>query len=899
VAGPDHGNLDPGDGLTPQAVRPTPGRRPDRSPIWPVAPLAPALAALVVGTLADRVWSGPTTVAWGFVACALGTASLSAFGRPRVSFALLIAALAAAGGGYHHFRWFDLAPDDLALVAGDQPEPAWVRGHVEEVVGLRTREGRAPGAPPRVRTRFILRIEGLFDGSTFVPRSGRADVSVQGDRTDLAAGQPVSVAGRISRIAGPLNPGEFDRRAFLQAQGVRLAMTVDEPSGVMADPDGVWSGGVGWLGAIRAWSRDRLVDGMDGRASPLASALVLGRRDDIDPEVVDAFARTGTTHLLAVSGLQLQVMAGAVGMGLVVVGAPRRLRYVLVAAAAVGYALLVGCSPSVARSMVMTVAFCAALYAGRTTGAADALALAGALTIAVNPSAVFDVGCQLSFLAVGALFWLMPSVGKVGETVRLRVLGAPDPLDELEDWRRALPSRSLRWIGWWMTQLAAASAIVWAVAAPLSALRFHLVSPMGVLLNVPLVPMTSLALLAGALKLAAAALAALLAGLAIPSAWLAGPLALALGLAGWLANGLERSAGAACGGLLRGVEVVATRGAAVPWGTWYAPGPPSASVAAFYALLAIAVYLARVGPRRDAPSRGLRRARRIAWALVFLWCVPGWWLVGPRTPEDLEADVLAVGHGLAVVIATPRGETFLYDCGRMDDPWVGRRVVAPALWSRGVSRIDAVFLSHADDDHYNGLPDVLDRFEVGGVVVSEGFLGRDNPAAVALMNIIRSSGVPIREVAAPWSRSSGRARIEALHPPSGWGFSSDNARSLTLDVSRGGRRLLLTGDLEQTGLAELLSRPEPEPPIDVLLSPHHGSRAANPPRLFEWARPRTVVVSQKPPTTAAADALTPLADDDIVLFRTWRTGAVFLRWSPAGVAARGFLDPRSGEGRPE
>lgn len=892
MARAEHGNLAGPAGLTRPAARPTPRRRPDRSPAWPVAPLAPALAALILGTIADRAFGGPATVAWGLAAAGLGAGSWLSSGRTRLALVLLTAAIAAAGGGYHHLRWSDLAADDLAAGVHDQPVPAWVRGHVEEVVGLRSRPGRAPGEPGRARTRFILRIEAVGDGSTFAPCSGRADVSVQGDRTDLAAGQPVQAAGRISRVAGPLNPGEFDRRAFLQAQGIRLAMAVDEPSGVMADPDGAWSGGAGWLGAIRGWSRDRLVDGLDPRAAPLASALVLGRRDDIDPEVVDAFARTGTTHLLAVSGLQLQVMAWAIGMGLVVIGVPRRLRYLLVASAAAGYALLVGCSPSVMRSMVMTVAFCAALFASRTTGPADALSLAGVLTIVGNPSAVFDVGCQLSFLAVGSLFWLMPAAGKIGEALRLRAFGPPDPLDELEDWRQAFASRLSRWAAAHAMRLAAASAIVWGVAAPLSALRFHLVSPMGILLNIPLVPMTSLALLAGALKLAMAALAALLAGIASPAAWLAGPLALALGLAGGLASALERLAGAACGGMLRGVEVLATRGAAIPWGTWYSPGPPAASAAAFYALLLAAVYLMHAGPRRDGPPAGLRWARRGAWGLAVAWCIPGWWLAGPRRPADLEADVLAVGHGLSVVVATPDGGTFLYDCGRLDDPGVGRRIIAPALWARGLSRLDAVYLSHADNDHYDGLPEVLDRFAVGEVVVPEGFVGRDNPAAVELMREVKARGVPVREVVAPASLPAGSTRVEVLHPPAGWDSDSDNARSLVLDVSRHGRRMLLTGDLEQVGMAELLSKPEPGRPIDVLLAPHHGARAANPRRLYDWARPRVVVASQKPPSAGVADALTPLEARDIVLMRTWRAGAVSLRWTPAGVVASGFLDGR-------
>ncbi|WP_165246389.1 ComEC/Rec2 family competence protein [Paludisphaera soli] len=835
--------------------------------------MAPVLAALVVGTVLDRRFAPWGSAVWSSWLVAFAAVALLTSRRPRISGLALAAALAAAGGAHHHLRWFDVPPDDLAAVLDETPAPAWVRGHVEEVVGLRRREGRSPGDDARERTRFTLRIAAVSDGSTFRPATGRADVFVQGDRSDLVAGQPVQVAGRLARVAGPLNPGEFDRRAHLQARGIRLTMGVDEPSGVMPDPEGSWSWRRGWLGSLRAWSRDRLVEGLDPAVAPLASALVLGLRDEIDAEVDDAFARTGTTHLLAVSGLQLQVLAWAIGMVLVVVGVPRRLRYALVALSAIWYAMLVGCSPSVTRSMVMTVSFCAALAASRQARAGDALALAGTLTILFNPAFLFDVGCQLSFLAVVALIWLTSPATRLLGALRARAFGPPDPLDELESWNRTPLERFRRFVSRQAAQLAMASAIVWAVAAPLSALRFHLISPVGILLNVPLVPLTSLALLAGALKLTMAA-----AGL-WPAAW---------------------ALGRVVGGLLGLSEVVVKWGAAVPGGHWYTPGPPERSVFAFYVLLAVAVYLLHAGPRREGPRKGWMWARGIAWGLV-LGFLPGWTFSGiGRRPATLEADVLAVGHGLAIVVQTPEGKTFLYDCGKMDDPGVGRRIVAPALWSRGVSRIDAVFLSHADQDHFDGLPDLLDRFAVAEVVVPPDFVGRDNPAAMQLMATLGERGVPVRTLAAPAVWRSGTTRFEAVHPPAGWSpGAADNARSLVLDVEHRGRRLLLTGDLEQLGLSELLARPEPEPPIDVLLAPHHGGRAANPPRLFEWARPRVVAVSQKPPVAGSADALTPLEGGDIVILRTWKAGAILLRWSPEGIVARGFREPeRDTEGRP-
>ena len=131
--------------------------------------------------------------------------------------------------------------------------------------------------------------------------------------------------------------------------------------------------------------RARLVDRLDTRTAPLASALILGQREDIDPEVNDAFARTGTTHLLAISGLQIQVLAFSLGLVLRAIGLPRRLAYGGVALATIGYAILVGLAPSVVRSAVMTLTFCVAAIVSRPTRPANTLALAGVLHPGVEP----------------------------------------------------------------------------------------------------------------------------------------------------------------------------------------------------------------------------------------------------------------------------------------------------------------------------------------------------------------------------------------------------------------------------------------------------------------------------------------------------------------------------------
>lgn len=858
--------------LLPIASAPTDGWA-NRAPVWPVAPLAPALGALALGVVVDRfAWPFETTT-WSAALLALTVVSALSIRRAWVSTLCLLGAIVAAGGGYHHHRWFDLAPDDLARGIDETPRPAWLRGIVEEIIGERLREGRSMADEPRVETRFRLRTTGVSNGRTFQHAAGRVDVTVLGALPDLTPGDPVQVAGRLSKVAAPLNPGEFDYRAHLRARGVRLKMTVDEPAGVMAD-DARPPWGAGWLGKLRRWSRARLVEGLDDRIAPLAAALVLGQRDELDPELGDAFIRTGTTHLLAVSGLHLQAVALAIGGALLLIGVPRRPRYGLVAMATFGYAVLVGFSPSVSRSMVMTLSFCAAALANREPRPANTLALAGILTIAINPAFVFDVGCQLSFLAVASLFWLLPPAhehaNRIYGRLREQIFGPPNPLDELEPWNQSLIRQAIRGVGRFAVEGILVSAIVWAAATPLVALRFHLFSPIGILMNIPMVPLMSLALMLGALQLAVAAV-----GL---------PFAGALGMVvGWLLNFSE---------------AIVRWGADQPRGYLFTPGPTWAPTLIFYVLLLVAIFVMNAGRRPD-PGASLRRARRFAWLAVLAWLAPLWISVGRGgPPKTLEGEVLAVGHGQALILRTPEGATFLYDCGRMDDPGVGRRIIAPALWSRGVSRIDAVFLSHADQDHYNGLPDLMERFDIGEVVTPENFDDQANPDAGRLLDLLRTRGTPVRELHAPASWMSGSTRFHALHPPEGWRFdASDNARSLVLEVEHLGRRMLLTGDLDGPGLVELASHPKPAPPIDLMLSPHHGGRTANPLWLYSWANPRAVIVSQKPPVPGLRDALTAV-EERSTLLRTWKSGAIRLRWTPEEIIMRGFLEENE-EGQAE
>jgi competence protein ComEC len=250
-----------------------------------------------------------------------------------------------------------------------------------------------------------------------------------------------------------------------------------------------------------------------------------------------------------------------------------------------------------------------------------------------------------------------------------------------------------------------------------------------------------------------------------------------------------------------------------------------------------------------------------------------------------------------VVIDNGPGHAVLFDCGRMRDPTVGRRIVAPALWDRGVRTIDAVILSHADADHYNGLPDLLDRFPVRAVYVPPGFAS--DPGGGELLALLTGRGVRVETVASGrlWYRDADDRHFvfQVRHPPADWDATraSDNARSVVLAVHGGPATALLTGDLDGPGLTALiddLARAARPDRLDAVLSPHHGGRTANPEWFYTQLDPARVVVSQRPPAAGTRDPLEPVEAGGRPVLRTWQRGAIRLRWTPGGIEAHGFAD---------
>lgn len=796
--------------------------------IWR-APLVPLALAATAGIVADRfgIISFPVSLI-AVVAFLAAWAINQADRHPGLPLAYLLGAVAAFGAAYHHWHRDFYSANDIGSFAGPEPRPAHLRGVIlqEPTIVWQALDDPLRSMPRSDPTVGVLRVSHYRTEEQWLPANGRARLIVEGHLQGVHVGDEVEVVGRLATPSGPANPGEPDEAALLRDQRIRAVVLVRKTTdGVTRLSEGWTSSFAGWLAVLRAWGQRRLAESLSPETSGLAMALLLGEGSTLTHNDWDKYKRTGVVHVLIIAGYHLVILAGFLWFGLRLLGIRRRRGAILIAVFIVGYALLTGGRAPVMRSMITVCAACGALVLSRPVLAANSFALAWLVVAALNPGDLYTAGCELSFLTVALLYW---GAGRWFES-------RPDALARLEEDARPAWQRLLRASARRIAAAYAITLVLWLAASPLVAFHYHTVSPIGIVLLPPLMLVVSIALIAGFLLLLSAALVPFLVPL---FAW------------------LTETCLAAC-------DRTVTFCDGLPGSHWYVGAIPPWWLWVFYVGLLAAIMLQPLRSRwRWGVTAGL------GWLCVGL--------VSGSAPArgEFRCTFLAVGHGGCTVLQTPDGRALLYDVGTMTGPEVTSRHIAPFLWHQGIRRLDEVLLSHADLDHFNGLPALLDRFAVGQISTTPSFADRNTPGVRHVLESIERYRVPLRIVRAGDRLTAGEVDMEVLHPPAFGPEGKENHRSLVLRIRYRGRSILLTGDLEGPGLAQVLELP-PEP-VDVLMAPHHGSKTSNIPGLAEWAKPRVVVSCEGPPRGPKRPA-EPYSPRQARFFGTWPHGAVTVR----------------------
>ncbi|MGN6086364.1 DNA internalization-related competence protein ComEC/Rec2 [Trinickia sp.] len=641
------------------------------------------------------------------------------------------------------------------------------------------------------------------------------------DVPPLKPGDRWRFAVRLKRPHGYANFGGHNAEAALLARGVRATGYVVAAAQTKRLPGR--GGGFGTaIDRARFALRARVSQALaDAAHRGIVTALAIGAQEGIADADRLVLRRTGTSHLVAVSGLHIGFVAGlcatlaaalwrrSCGFGAMlarvgarewplVVPAPIVAAVAGVASAA-AYAALAGFNVPAQRALWMLVAVSVAYVLGHRVAFSLVLAWAAALVLVVDPWAPTAAGFWLSFGAVGFIAFAMRGRLRAREETE----GMLDPIEAARTsdpgWQAPLaPSRGTARVVWRRRLAAAygrcADAIraQWAVTiglAPLTAFWFSQVSLVGPLANAIAVPWISV--LVVPVVLVALALPAPLDGLAYE---------LAHGLLAPLMSLLDALAQSA-------------------WADRY-PAQPS--------LWALASALAGVALCLMPRGWPLRFAAPLAW-------LP---LIAPPPPGIEEGafrlTALDIGQGASILIETRR-RALLFDAGPgAESTNAGERIVVPFLRANGVARLDTLVVSHGDADHAGGVPAVLEASDVGQVL---GGL----PPVHRVWDASRASGGERLRCAAGQRWRWDGVDFEVLWPDPGRLPRQSNAQSCVLKVSARGMSALLTGDIGAPAERTLVSRAPEALRADVLLVAHHGSKTSSTEPFLDSVDPRVAI----------------------------------------------------------
>ena len=759
-------------------------------------PLVAAAGSFAAGIALDRLFAIALSAWWIIATIALAVWLLLLRREHRLAGAMLVLAIAALGGSWHHVRWRLFSCDELGLAARDAAQPICLEAIARSAPVRIPADGFDPmrAIPSFDVSRLEIDTSAVRDRDQWLTASGRTTLLVEGHLLNVRAGDHVRIVGMLSATRPAANPGEFDFANHARADRQLCVLRCSFPECVTAIEPASRLSPVRWMQSLRSSADALLWQHLDHERSGLASAVLLGSREQVDDDRTQAFLTTGTIHVLSISGLHVGMLSMILMLSLRAGWMSQRKALAAVVLVTAMYVHLTGAEPPAIRAGIMVAIVCGALATGRRVVAFNALAAAVLCLLVLCPADLFRTGPQLSFLSVGCLIWIAP---------RWRAWHQQDALDRLVASARPWHLRATHWLARWAWRMTVTSALLWCVTLPLIMARFHLVSPSALVLNTVLSPAVFLAMMTG--------------------------------FATMVLGSVFAPIGAACGFMcdrsLRCLDGSVSAFSELPGSHFWVTGPADWWLAGFYALViacALAPWL-------------LRPQWRIA--LLCGWCAVG--VIFSTTMKDrdgLDCTFIAVGHGCSVLVELPGGKNVLYDAGQLGSPEAAARSIASCLWSRGLTHLDAVVISHADVDHYNALPALLEQFSVGVVYVSPVMFDEKTPALQKLVAALDRYSVPLREI---WSgdrlSTDDGCRIEVLHPSKQGVLGSDNANSIVLSLEYAGGRILLTGDLETPGLEEVLA----EAPLDcdVVLAPHHGSHHSDPQGFAAWATPEWVVIS--------------------------------------------------------
>ena len=568
--------------------------------------------------------------------------------------------------------------------------------------------------------------------------------------------------------------------------------------------------------------KDRMKKGLSRSFSKekagILEVMLLGEKGNMDKEDTLLFQILGCSHILAISGLHLSILGGGLLKLLCRCSVPRRASIALSAGAMFFYGGLTGSGASVMRAAIMFAVSSGAFLAKRTYDFLSGISLAAILLLCESPYYLYDSSFLLSFGAVLGLAMVYPILFQKGKEKKGRGLAV-------------------------LTEGVRSSVSVWFLLLPLVLYFFYELPIWGSIVSIFFMPLSELLLLSG---LAGGVFGCL-------------PVTLPGQLAGLVASGI--------------LEVFLIMGRILkmlPGSLWIAGQPELWCCVLYYVAASLVLFRKSISPAGKT-GKGMKILYGIAVLLLLI----------PIPKGSLELTFLDVGQGDCACIQTASGTCYLIDGGSTTVSKVGKYRILPFLKASGIRRLQGIFVSHMDQDHVNGIQELLEMVKTKEtqLKVERLFLSKcagTTKELEKLENLGKQAGCQVVYIQKGSKIRDEDLLIECLGP--GQIYEDSNESSQVLHVSQGDFDVLFTGDVEGKGEEQVLELlQECSVTWEVLKVAHHGSKNSSKETFLDCVKPKQAVISCGKDNSYGhphREVMERLETRVQRIFITWKEGAV-------------------------
>jgi competence protein ComEC len=627
---------------------------------------------------------------------------------------------------------------------------------------------------------------------------GTVRVQVGEPVLDLRAGDAIEAYCWLDTFRPVQNPGQFDVKTYLARKNVYVAAFIKTRTGIELIERPAAPTWAVILSKLKLKARQLLLGQtlVENDEQAMLAALLLGQRNTISPEIITAFFKTGLIHILALSGGHVVALIAIVWWFCKLAGLGKRRRAAVCLFFIILFTMVVPPDASVLRASIIGIFFCLSLMIRQSPNSLNTLALSAIILIVLRPLEFCQAGWQLSFVCVMGILLL---TGKIENFIHHRTADWFILDDEKNKWLTVIKRSGAATV-----QIFAAGIAATIGGAGILLYHFYTITPLTILWTILVTPLVTVILTVGFLKIILSIL--------VPTVGEA---------LGTLTIPLSKL-------FMHVVDFMARID-----NSQILIGSVSIYVILFY--YAAAIFIAFIYLKNSH----LKAVISLTCVAVLIGTV-GYYKFQRTHRTNLELSVVSVGHGQAIVAQLPGTANIIFDAGSLTSKDIGRRVVIPFFNYHGIRSIDAIFISHSDIDHINGIAEIVEQRPVGHIYQDTGGI-IPKPAAFLEKCLKKIS----KSIEPPQSITATGATISILWPTAQAPLpaaSNPNNRSQVALIEYAGRKILLCSDIEKEAQQKILEM-YPDLRVDILLLPHHGSTNTRLPIFVEKLAPTIILCS--------------------------------------------------------